>query len=175
MLENGAATQNDSMIVKVDEDPSNIMIHLAIDTEDMAKLEKEVFGPVLKKWHPVPIAVAVGTIHSCFGIVLKQFLAKVSILTNEVVQVLLAAGKLEKFLVQLAVDDSEDGGGKAALRDVVPYEVDSIVGSLLKKWTEERLRRGKDCVDRAKEIEVRMISTAVASTQLNSFVFVFVL
>ncbi|XP_074558922.1 protein unc-13 homolog [Curcuma longa] len=153
MLENGAATQNDSMIVKVDEDPSNIMIHLAIDTEDMAKLEKEVFGPVLKKWHPVPIAVAVGTIHSCFGIVLKQFLAKVSILTNEVVQVLLAAGKLEKFLVQLAVDDSEDGGGKAALRDVVPYEVDSIVGSLLKKWTEERLRRGKDCVDRAKEIE----------------------
>lgn len=154
------------MIVKVDEDPSNIMIHLANDTEEMAKQGKEVFGPVLKKWHPVPIAVAVVTIHSCFGIVLKQFLAKVSTLTNEVVQVLLAAGKLEKFLVQLAVDDSEDGG-KAALRDMVPYEVDSIVGILLKKWIEERLRRGKDCVDRAKEIEVRMISTAAASTLLK--------
>ncbi|KAF6136954.1 hypothetical protein GIB67_030718 [Kingdonia uniflora] len=46
-----------------------------------------------------------------------------------------------------------DDGGKAVVREMVPYEVDSIIFNLLKTWIDERLKKVKDCVDRAKEKE----------------------
>ncbi|KAF6161255.1 hypothetical protein GIB67_009142 [Kingdonia uniflora] len=36
---------------------------------------------------------------------------------------------------------------------MVPYEVDSIIFNLLKTWIDERLKKVKDCEDRAKETE----------------------
>lgn len=144
------------MVSKTDEHPTNILIHLANDTEELTLFEKEVFSPVLKKWHPAPMAAAAVTIHSCFGIVLKQYLGKVTSLTNELVRVLISAGKLEKLLAQMAVEDSANDGGRWVMREMVPYEIDSIVGSLLKNWISERLRIGKECVDRAKETEVSL-------------------
>ncbi|WOL05760.1 hypothetical protein Cni_G14491 [Canna indica] len=155
ILESEAGQQNDCMVVKVEDDPSSILIHLAKGTEGLALFDKEVFGSVLKKWHPMPTAAAAVTIHSCFGIVLKQYLAKVTSLSNELVRVLISAEKLEKILVQMAVEDSADyeDGGKGIVREMVPYEIDSIVGHLINNWIEERLGIGKDCLDRARETE----------------------
>ncbi|KAF6170904.1 hypothetical protein GIB67_014721 [Kingdonia uniflora] len=44
--------------------------------------------------------------------------------------------------------DCEDGG-----KEMVPYEVDSIIFNLLKTWIDERLKMAMDCIDRAKEME----------------------
>lgn len=150
--------QIDSMIVEVDEDPGHVLIQLAKDTEALALAEKETFSPVLKRWHPVPAAIAVATLHHCFGVVFKQYLAKVSSLSNEMVRVLQSASKLEKVLVQMIVEDCVDcdDGGKGIVREMVPYEVDSIITGLLKSWIEERLRMGKECLKRAKETEVSL-------------------
>ncbi|OAY72653.1 hypothetical protein ACMD2_25065, partial [Ananas comosus] len=111
------------------EDPSNILTELAKDTEQLALLEKETYSPVLKRWHPGPTALAVVTLHNCFGVVLKQYVAKITSLTNELVRVLQSAGRLEKALVQMVVEDSAEceDGGKGIVREMAPYEVDSIV------------------------------------------------
>ncbi|XP_010934254.2 protein unc-13 homolog [Elaeis guineensis] len=153
IFENGAGSA-DSMI-EAEQDPSEILIELAKETEELALVERETFSPVLSKWLSNPTAAAVVTIHNCYGIVLKQYLAKVTCLTNDLVRVLQSAGQLEKFLVQMVVEDSADceDGGKGIVREMIPYEVDIIVVNLLKTWIDERLRIGKECVKRAKETE----------------------
>ncbi|CAL9076324.1 protein unc-13 homolog [Musa acuminata AAA Group] len=157
ILENGAAL-DESMTIKADDEPRNILVQLASDTEELAVFEKDAFSPVLRKWHPLPTAAAMVAIHGCFGIVLKQYLAKVTSLTTELVRVLQSAGKLEKLLVQMLMEDSADceDGGKEIVRQMVAYEVDSVVANLLKNWMEERLSMGKEFLNRAKETETWM-------------------
>ncbi|RZS25090.1 hypothetical protein BHM03_00058242 [Ensete ventricosum] len=156
---------DESMTIKADDEPRNILVQLASDTEELAVFEKEAFSPVLRKWHPLPTAAAMVAIHSCFGIVLKQYLAKVTSLTTELVRVLQSAGKLEKLLVQMLMEDSSDceDGGKEIVRQMVAYEVDSVVANLLRNWMEERLSIGKEFLNRAKETEVRFASAFVQS------------
>lgn len=146
----------DDMIMEVDEDPGQVLVQLARDIEAFVLAERETFSPVLKQWHPCPAAIAAATVHECFGVVLKQYLAKVTNLTISVARVLQSAGKLEKLLVQTVMDDCVDcdDGGKGIIKQMTPYEVDSIVTGLLKSWYEERLKMAKDCINRAKETEV---------------------
>ncbi|KAH0469346.1 hypothetical protein IEQ34_000904 [Dendrobium chrysotoxum] len=148
----------DSMIVEVDEDPGDILIQLAKDTEALAATEKEIFSPVLRQWCPAAAGLAIVTLYNCFGIVLKQYLAKVNSLSNGLVRVLHCAGRLEKLLKQMVADDAADreDGGRSLVDEMVPYEVDAIAAGLLKAWMDERLRIGRECLNRAKEIETWM-------------------
>ncbi|WOL17464.1 hypothetical protein Cni_G26256 [Canna indica] len=59
ILQSEARQQNDCMVVKAEDDPSSILIHLAKDTEELTLFDKEIFSSVLKKWHPMPTATAV--------------------------------------------------------------------------------------------------------------------
>lgn len=136
---------------------SEILLHLAQETEDLAMKERENFTPMLKKWHPAPSAVAAMMLHSCYGHVLRQYLAEVTSLTHETVDVLQRAEKVEKVLLQMVVEDCEYDGednGKTVMREMVPYEVDSIIMNLLRKWINEAMYSGKECLERAKETEV---------------------
>lgn len=155
IYENGSGNV-DSMVVEVDEDPNEVLMNLAKEIEDLAISEKETYSPILKKWHPVPSAVAAVTLHNCFSVVLKQYVSRMSGLTNESVRVLQSASKLEKVLVHMVVEDSVDceDGGKAIVKEMIPYEVDSVILNLMKSWINERLRIGRECVNRAKETEV---------------------
>ncbi|KAI3459535.1 hypothetical protein Pfo_016198 [Paulownia fortunei] len=134
---------------------SEVLIKLARKTEELAAKEKDIFSPVLKKWHPIGAGVAAVTLHSCYGTLLKQYLTGKSSFLNETVLVLQRAGKLEKALVQLVVEDSVEceDGGKAIVREMVPYEVDSMILRLLKQWIQERLQKGKEHLLRAKQTE----------------------
>ncbi|CAN6296604.1 unnamed protein product [Urochloa humidicola] len=147
--------QGNSMITNRDDEPSEILVRLAKDTEQLGLSERDNFSPVLKRWHPFPGAAAVVTLHSCYGVVLKQYLANATCLTNELVHVLHAAGRLEKALVHLMVEDvaDSDDGGKSVVREVVPYEVEALVVRFLKTWIEEKLRSAKECLVRAKDTE----------------------
>ncbi|KAJ8547201.1 hypothetical protein K7X08_010787 [Anisodus acutangulus] len=137
------------------EEVSHTLIKLANETEELADKEKEIFSPVLKKWHPISAGVAAVALHSCYGTLLKQYLTGATLLTKQTVLVLQKAGKLEKLLIQMVVEDSVDceDGGKAIVREMVPYEVDSIIMNLLRKWIQERLKKGKEIIMRAKETE----------------------
>lgn len=139
-----------------EEDSSEALIQLARATEDLGTREKEYYSCVLKRWHPIAAGVAAVTLHNCYGAVLKQYLNRVSTLTVEAFQVLQAAGKLEKVLVQLVVEDSVDceDGGKTIVREMVPYEVDTVIFELMKLWIEERRKEGSERLEKAKNTEV---------------------
>ncbi|KAL7081260.1 hypothetical protein ACP275_14G028700 [Erythranthe tilingii] len=134
---------------------SEVLIKLARKTEELGIKEKDIFSPVLKKWHPIAAGVAAVTLHTCYGTLLKQYLTGKSSILNETVLVLQRAGKLEKALVQLVVEDSVEceDGGKTIVREMVPYEVESFIARLLKQWIQERLQKGKEYLLRAKQTE----------------------
>lgn len=140
---------------------SETIIKLARETEQLASKEKDVFSPVMKKWHPIAAGVSAVTLHTCYGTLLRQYLSGASPQMNETILVLQRAGKLEKALVQMVVEDSVEceDGGKAIVREMVPYEVDTIILKLFKQWMQEKLKIGKDKLQRAKETEVLYLFT----------------
>jgi hypothetical protein len=136
--------------------PLPVLAILAKDVGDLAINEKEVFSPILKRWHPFAAGVAVATLHACYGNELKQFISGMMELTPDAVQVLRAADKLEKDLVQIAVEDSvdSDDGGKAIIREMPPYEAEATVANLVKVWIKKSVDRLKEWVDRSLQQEV---------------------
>ncbi|MQM02477.1 hypothetical protein Taro_035239 [Colocasia esculenta] len=130
--------------------PSPVLSILARDTGDLANKEKEIFSPILKKWHPLAAGVAVATLHACYANELRQFISGVTELTPDSVQVLKDADKLEKDLVQIAVEDaveSEDGG-KAIIREMPPFEAESAIANLARIWIKTRVDRLREWIDR---------------------------
>ncbi|KAF8400872.1 hypothetical protein HHK36_014175 [Tetracentron sinense] len=136
--------------------PLPVLSILAKDISELAANEKEVFSPILKRWHPLAAGVAVATLHACYGNELKQFISGITELTPDAVQVLRAADELEKFLVQIAVEDSVDSedGGKAIIREMPPYEAETTVANLVKVWMKTRVDIMKEWVDRNLQVEV---------------------
>ncbi|XP_027180617.1 protein unc-13 homolog [Coffea eugenioides] len=136
--------------------PLPVLAILAKDVGELASNEKEVFSPILKSWHPFAAGVAVATLHACYGNELKQFISGITELTPDAVQVLRAADKLEKDLVQIAVEDSvdSDDGGKAIIREMAPYEAEGAIAKMVKDWIKARIDRLKEWVDRNLQQEV---------------------
>nr|GMD59783.1 protein unc-13 homolog [Ipomoea batatas]GMD65603.1 protein unc-13 homolog [Ipomoea batatas] len=134
---------------------SQTLIQLADGTEELAVKERVMFSPVLKKWHPVAAGVAAVALHECYGTLLKQYLAGVTSLTNETVLLLQKAGKLEKVLFKMVAEDTEEceDGGKAMIREMASYEVDSVVITLLRQWIQEKLKKSREIIQRAKDTE----------------------
>ncbi|GMP94917.1 hypothetical protein CsSME_00044178 [Camellia sinensis var. sinensis] len=130
--------------------PLPVLAILAKDVGELAANEKDVFSPILKKWHPLAAGVAVATLHVCYGNELKQFISGIMELTPDAIQVLRAADKLEKDLVQIAVEDSvdSDDGGKAIIREMPPFEAEAAIANLVKVWIKTRVDRLKEWVDR---------------------------
>ncbi|KAK9058412.1 hypothetical protein SSX86_023254 [Deinandra increscens subsp. villosa] len=134
---------------------SEKLIQLAKQTEELGLREKGTFSPVLKKWHLFSAGVAAVTLHTCYGKLLRQFLAANPVISDETVVVLQQADKLEKAFVNMVIEDSiecEDGG-KTVVKEMVPYDVDSIVLIYLRQWIQDCLKRVKDVVETAKETE----------------------
>ncbi|MFQ6638534.1 hypothetical protein Gotur_014654, partial [Gossypium turneri] len=136
--------------------PLPVLAILAKDVGELAVHETKVFSPILKGWHPLAAGVAVATLHSCYANEIKQFISGIMELTPDAVQVLRAADKLEKDLVQIAVEDAVDSedGGKAIIREMPPYEAETAIANLVKGWIKTRLDRLKEWVDRNLQQEV---------------------
>eukprot|EP00252_Welwitschia_mirabilis_P018278 TRINITY_DN4060_c0_g1_i1.p1 TRINITY_DN4060_c0_g1~~TRINITY_DN4060_c0_g1_i1.p1 ORF type:complete len:963 (-),score=237.41 TRINITY_DN4060_c0_g1_i1:241-3129(-) len=141
---------------KKQQNPTPALVLLAQNTIDLARIEKQTFSPILKRWHPFAAGVAVATLHACYGRELKQFLSGVTALTSESIQALEAADRLEKELVQIAVEDSAecDDGGKGVIREMTPYEIESIMIELSRTWVKVRLDKLHEWVGRSLEQEV---------------------
>ncbi|KFK40373.1 hypothetical protein AALP_AA3G365200 [Arabis alpina] len=132
---------------------------LAILAEDIGHLafnEKAIFSPILKNWHPLAAGVAAATLHSCYGNELKKFVSGITELTPDAIRVLTAADKLEKDLVQIAVQDAVDSedGGKSIIREMPPFEAEVVIGNLVKSWIKTRVDRLKEWIDRNLQQEV---------------------
>jgi hypothetical protein len=131
---------------------------LAKKTSYLAIKEKNEYSPILKKWHPLALGVAVATLHECFGNELKQFIAGLTDLTPDTAQVLKAADKLEKDLIHIAIEDSTDidDVGKSFVRQMPPYEAGTVMASLLKAWVKEKVDKLKKWADQELQQEVTL-------------------
>lgn len=136
-----------------------ILSILAQNVTDLAFNEKEIYSAVLKRWHPIATGVAVATLHACYGSELKKFVSGISELTPDALQVLIAADKLEKDLVQMAVADAVDSedGGKSLIKEMTPYEVEAVIANLVKSWIRTRIDRLKEWVNRNLQQEVCLL------------------
>lgn len=136
--------------------PIPVLAILAKDVGELAIKEKKTFSPILKRWHPLAAGVAVATLHACYGNELKQFISGITELTPDAVQILRAADKLEKDLVQIAVEDSvdSDDGGKAIIREMPPFEAEGAIANMVKAWIKTRIDTLKEWVDRNLQQEV---------------------
>ncbi|XP_042394235.1 protein unc-13 homolog [Zingiber officinale] len=145
----------DNMVVEVDEDPNDTMINLTKATESIAFVEKAKYSPLLKRWHPIPRAIAAVTLHSCFGAVLRQYMYKFSCLTKELANLLKIAGNLEKLLIQMVTEEAAESeeDGKEILHEITAYGVDSLLFKLTKHWVDDRLGMARQCINSAKESE----------------------
>ncbi|KAL1806405.1 hypothetical protein ACET3Z_029473 [Daucus carota] len=141
-------------VVEVEE-VGEVLLHLAQATEELATMEKETYSPLLKKWHSIPAGVAAVTLHTCYGTLLRQYLSDSPSLTNETLEVLQRAGRLENVLIQMVVEDSveSEDGGKMIVREMEPYEVDSIIMKSIRHWVQQKLNLGKELLEKAKETE----------------------
>ncbi|CAL5210191.1 unnamed protein product [Lathyrus oleraceus] len=130
--------------------PFPILSVLARDITELAFEEKDIFSPKLKRWHPLAAGVAVATLHVCYGNELKKYVKGITELTPDAIEVLMAADKLEKELVQIAVEDSVDSedGGKSIIMEIQPYEAEAIIANLVKSWINIRVDRLVELVDR---------------------------
>lgn len=148
---------NSSKHFRHQQNPLPVLSLLAQDITELAFNEKAMFSPIFKRWHPLAAGVAVATLHSCYGNELKQFVSNISELTPDSIQVLSAADKLEKDLVQIAVGDSVDSedGGKSIIQEMPPYEAEALIANLVKSWIKTRIDRLKEWVDRNLQQEVR--------------------
>lgn len=136
-----------------------ILSILAQNISDLAFNEKEIYSPVLKRWHPLATGVAVATLHACYGDELKKFVSSINELTPDAVQVLIAADKLEKNLVKMAVADAvdSDDGGKALIQEMIPFEAEAVIANLVKSWIRTRVDRLKEWVERNLQQEVHLL------------------
>ncbi|CAJ1976524.1 unnamed protein product [Sphenostylis stenocarpa] len=132
-----------------------LLLQLVQETEALMLKERHHFCPILQKWHSTAGAVAAMVLHTCYGKMLKQYVNEVTSLTAESVQVLQKSGKLEKVIVQTMVEDSSecDDGGKTVIREMAPYDVDSVILSLLGKWIDDSLLKAKEFLQTTKETE----------------------
>ncbi|KAK6151835.1 hypothetical protein DH2020_014470 [Rehmannia glutinosa] len=140
---------------KKQQSPLPLLSILAQNICDLAFNEKEIYSPVLKRWHPLATGVAVATLHACYAKELKKFVSGISELNPEAIQVLLAAEKLEKDLVEMAVADSLDSedGGKSTIQEMAPYEAQAVITNFVKSWIRTRVDRLGDWVDRSLQQE----------------------
>lgn len=141
---------------KNQKNPIPVLSLLAQEVTELALNEKEMYSPIFKRWNPLSAGVAVATLHSCFANELKQFVARINELTPDAVQVLLAADRLEKQLVQVAVEDAvdSDDGGKSIIKEMPPYDTEAVIGTLVKSWIRTRVERVKEWVDNYLKQEV---------------------
>ncbi|XP_021723576.1 uncharacterized protein LOC110690962 [Chenopodium quinoa] len=141
---------------KNQQNPIPVLSLLAQEVTDLALNEKEIYSPIFKRWNPLSAGIAVATLHGCFANELKQFVARINELTPDAVQVLLAADRLEKQLVQVAVEDAveSDDGGKSIIKEMPPYDTEAVIGTLVKSWIRTRVDRLKEWVDNYLKQEV---------------------
>ncbi|XP_078428194.1 protein unc-13 homolog [Wolffia australiana] len=137
--------------------PLPILSILAKDVSALANKEKELFSPLLNTWHPLAAAVAMSTLHVCFGWELNQFIAGITELSPDAVRVLKSAEELERELVQIAVEDSakSDDGGKAIIREMLPFESEPTMARLTRAWIRERVDSQSQLVNQILQRQVK--------------------
>ncbi|XP_023636309.1 uncharacterized protein LOC17883068 isoform X2 [Capsella rubella] len=122
---------------------------LAEETKKLMKKDATVFMPVLSQRHPQAIAFSASLVHKLYGNKLKPFLDSAEHLTEDAVSVFPAADSLEQYLLELMTSVCGEDTNGPYFRKLIPYEVESLSGTLVLRWINSQLGRILSWVERA--------------------------
>ncbi|KAL5720155.1 Protein unc-13 [Ranunculus cassubicifolius] len=127
---------------------------LAEDARKLLKKDSTLYLPILSKWDPRATAVSASLIHRLYGHKLKPFLESVEHLTEDAVSVFPAADSLEQYVLALITSSCEEEiVDEYCKRKLIPYQVESISGTLVLRWVNSQLGRMLGWVERASQQE----------------------
>ncbi|GMY22793.1 protein unc-13 homolog isoform X1 [Fagus crenata] len=122
---------------------------LAEETKKLLKKESTMFMPIFSQRHPQAAVVSASLVHKLYGNKLKPFLDGAEHLTEDVVSVFPAADSLEQYIMGLIMSLCEEETAEVYCRKLIPYEIESISGTLVMRWVNSQLGRILGWVERA--------------------------
>ncbi|GLT88622.1 hypothetical protein SLE2022_066390 [Rubroshorea leprosula] len=122
---------------------------LAEEAKKLLKKDSSTFMPVLCQRHPQASAVSASLLHKLYGNKLKPFLDGAEHLTEDTVSVFPAADSLEQYILQLIKSACGEETAETYFRKLVPYQIESISGTLVMRWVNSQLGRVLGWVERA--------------------------
>ncbi|CAI5515264.1 unnamed protein product [Closterium sp. Naga37s-1] len=132
-----------------------LLVALAAESSMLAVDSVGRYAAALRPWNSNAGGLTVAIVHSCYKNELKLFIADRTVLSVEMTQVLLQAEKLEKQLIEMAVEegaDAEDGGAEV-IQEMPPYETQRTIEVMLQQWQDNRIAKCAEWVDRAIQLE----------------------
>ncbi|CAH2073776.1 unnamed protein product [Thlaspi arvense] len=122
---------------------------LAEETKKLMKKDSTIFMPILSQRHPQAIAFSASLVHKLYGNKLKPFLDGTEHLTEDVVSVFPVADSLEQYLLELMTSVCGEDTNGPYFRKLIPYELESLSGTLVLRWINSQLGRILSWVERA--------------------------
>ncbi|XP_044461829.1 protein unc-13 homolog isoform X1 [Mangifera indica] len=122
---------------------------LAVETTKLLRKDSSMFMPVLSKRHPQAIIFSASLLHKLYGHKLKPFLNGAEHLTEDVASVFPAADSLEQYIISLITSACGEDTAAVYHRKLVPYQIESISGTLVMRWLNSQLGRILGWVERA--------------------------
>ncbi|KAH9752303.1 protein unc-13-like [Citrus sinensis] len=152
MLARRLLLEEPEMILQV-VDKSEIHEHplalLAEETKKLLKRDSSIFMPILSKRHPQATIVSASLLHKLYGNKLKPFSDGAEHLTEDVASVFPAADSLEQYIISLITSTCEEETAAVYCRKLMPYQIESISGTLVLRWINSQLGRILSWVERA--------------------------
>ncbi|KAJ0101370.1 hypothetical protein Patl1_05305 [Pistacia atlantica] len=127
---------------------------LAVETTKLLRKDSTMFMPILSKRHPQATIVSASLLHKLYGHKLKPFLDGAEHLTEDVASVFPAADSLEQYIISLITSACGEETAAVYCRKLVPYQIESISGTLVMRWLNSQLGRILGWVERATLQEV---------------------
>ncbi|KAH9686344.1 protein unc-13-like [Citrus sinensis] len=122
---------------------------LAEETKKLLKRDSSIFMPILSKRHPQATIVSASLLHKLYGNKLKPFSDGAEHLTEDVASVFPAADSLEQYIISLITSTCEEETAAVYCRKLMPYQIESISGTLVLRWINSQLGRILSWVERA--------------------------
>ncbi|KAK4835776.1 hypothetical protein QYF36_014424 [Acer negundo] len=122
---------------------------LAEETKKLLRKDSTMFMPVLSKRHPQATIVSASLLHRLYGNKLKPFVDGAEHLTEDVASVFPAADSLEEYIISLITSACEEETAAVYCRKLIPYQIESISGTLVMRWVNSQLGRILGWVERA--------------------------
>ncbi|KAF5446018.1 hypothetical protein F2P56_031682 [Juglans regia] len=122
---------------------------LAEESKKLSKKDSTMFMPVFSQRHAHAAVVSASLVHKLYRNKLKPFLDGAEHLTEDVISVFPAADSLEQYILALIMSSCEEETAEVYCRKLIPYEIESISGTLVMRWVNSQLGRILGWVERA--------------------------
>ncbi|OMO87254.1 hypothetical protein COLO4_20721 [Corchorus olitorius] len=126
---------------------------LAEEVKKLLKKDSTNFMPILHRRHPQATIASASLLHKLYGNKLKPFVDGAEHLTEDVVSVFPSADNLEQYILNLIKSSCEGENVEVHFRKLIPYQIESVSGTVVLRWINSQLGRIISWVERTLQQE----------------------